>query len=199
MFQEKNLLGFPVLDKNDRLWGIVTLQDMERVLSQNVIKLRGLTAADVAVIEPVTVYPDEPIWTAIQKMAPRDLARLPVISRDGTGHLVGIISRSDILRAYDVAIVRKQRGKMLEKDVTLREEENNVFADLCLQNGDISIGKTLRTLKLPQDVNVVSVEREGVIIIPRGDTCFSVGDIVTVFGKKEVIRQVQEAFTGSGG
>jgi CIC family chloride channel protein len=198
MFQEKNLLGFPVLDKNDRLWGIVTLQDMERVLSKNVIKLRGLTAADVAVIEPVTVYPDEPIWTAIQKMAPRDLARLPVISRDGTGHLVGIISRSDILRAYDVAIVRKQRGKMLEKDVTLREEENNVFADLCLQNGDISIGRTLRTLKLPQDVNVVSVEREGVIIIPRGDTSFSVGDIVTVFGKKEVIRQVQEAFTGSG-
>jgi CIC family chloride channel protein len=198
MFQEKNLLGFPVLDKQDKLWGIVTLQDMERVLSQNVIKLRGLTAADVAVMEPVTVYSDEPIWTAIQKMAPRDLARLPVINRDGSGRLVGLISRSDILRAYDVAIVRKQRGKMLEKDVSLREETDNVFADLCLQPGDASIGRKLRTLELPKDVNVVSVEREGVIIIPRGDTRFAVGDIVTVFGKKEVIRQVQEAFTVAG-
>lgn len=198
MFQEKNLLGFPVLDNNDKLWGIVTLQDMERVLSRKVIKMREMTTADVAVMEPVTVFPDEPIWTAIQKMAPRDLARLPVVSRDGTGHLVGLISRSDILRAYDVAIVRKQRGKMLEKDVTLREEEDNVFADLCLQSGDTSIGRTLRTLQLPKDVNVVSVEREGVIIIPRGDTRFAAGDIVTVFGKKDVIKQAQEAFTVKG-
>ncbi len=197
MFQEKNFLGFPVLDKEERLWGIVTLQDMERVLSQNVIKLRGLTVEDVAVIEPVTVFPDEPIWTAIQKMAPRDLARLPVISRDGSNHLVGLISRSDILRAYDVAIVRKQRGRMLEREVLLREGEDNVFADLCLQPEDRSVGRTLRFLELPMDVNVVSVEREGLIIIPRGDTRFKTGDIVTVFGKKEVMKQVQEVFTAS--
>ena len=47
------------------------------------------------------------------------------------------------------------------------------------------------------DVNVVSVEREGLIIIPRGDTRFKTGDIVTVFGKKEVMKQVQEVFTAS--
>jgi len=195
MFQETNFLGFPVLDRNEKLWGIVTLQDMERVLSQKVIQLRGLTTENVAVMEPVTVFPDEPIWTAIQKMAPRDLARLPVVSRDGTGHLVGLISRSDILRAYDVGIVRKQRGRMLEKEVALREGEDNVFADLCLKQGDKSVDRALRNLKLPKDVNVVSVEREGVVIIPRGDTRFAVGDIVTVFGKKEVIQKVQEAFT----
>jgi len=198
MFQEKHFLGFPVLDDENKLWGIVTLRDMERILSDDSIMLRGLTARDVAVMEPVTVFPDEPIWTAIQKMAPRDLARLPVVSRDGTGELVGLISRSDILRAYDVAIVRKQRGRMLEKDVSLREEGYNVFADLCLQPDDNGVGRTLEHLKLPKDVNVVSVERDGVILIPHGDTCFAVGDIVTVFGKKEVIPAVQEVFTVSG-
>ena len=197
MFQEKNFLGFPVLDKDESLWGIVTLQDMERVLSQNVIKLRGLTVENVAVLEPVTVFPDEPIWTAIQKMAPRDLARLPVISRGKSSHLVGLISRSDILRAYDVAIVRKQRGRMLEKEVLLREEGNNVFADLRLYAEDRSVGTQLRLLELPQDVNVVSIEREGLVVIPRADTRFKVGDIVTVFGKKEVMKQVQEVFTSS--
>lgn len=197
MFQEKNFLGFPVLDKEDNLWGFVTLQDMERILSNNTLNLRGLTANDIAVMEPVTVFPDEPIWTAIQKMAPRDLARLPVVSRKGTGELVGLISRSDILRAYDVAIVRKQRGQMLEKDVTLREQEYNVFADMCLQPGDNSVEKKLEHLKLPKDVNVVSVERNGVILIPHGDTTFSVGDIVTVFGKKEVMQEVQKVFTVS--
>jgi len=194
-FQETNFLGFPVLDQDERLCGFVTLQDMERVLSQNAIKLRGLIVGDVAVTEPVTVFPDEPIWTAIQKMAPRDLARLPVISRVGSNHLVGLISRSDILRAYDVAIVRKQRGKLLEREVLLREKGGNVFAELCLQAGDRSVGRTLRSLSLPKDVNVVLIERKGLIILPRGDSHFETGDIVTMFGKKEAMKQVQEVFT----
>ena len=196
-FQETNFLGFPVLDEKNKLWGIVTLQDMERVLSENIIKIRGLTVEDVAVVEPVTVYPDEPIWTAIQKMAPRDLARLPVVSRDNTGRLLGLISRSDILRAYDVAIVRKQRGQMLGEDVTLREEEMNAFVEFSLQPGDSAVDTHLKDLALPEEVNVVSVERGGVIIIPRGNTVFDVGDIVTVFGQRDVMNRVREVFTSS--
>ena len=198
-FQETNLLGFPVLDKNDKLWGIVTLQDMERILSENVIHLRGLKTEDVGVIEPVTIFPDEPIWTAIQKMSPRDLARLPVVSRDGSSRLLGLISRSDILRAYDVAIVRKQRGQQLSRDVsmTLRKEDENIFKEICLQPEDNAVGKTLQTLNLPDAVNVVSVEREGKVIIPRGRTGFSAGDTVTVFGKKDVMDEVKSIFTFS--
>lgn len=196
-FQETNFLGFPVLDEHDKLWGIVTLQDMERILAGNVITLRGFTVEDVAVVEPVTVFPDEPIWTAIQKMAPRDLARLPVVSRDGSGSLCGLISRSDILRAYDVAIVRKQRGQMLGGDVTLREEGDNAFMELCLQPGDNAIGKPLQSLDLPETINIVSVERAGIIIIPRGSTIFAVGDIVTVFGHKDGLNTVRAVFASS--
>lgn len=197
-FQETNFLGFPVLDENNKLWGIVTLQDMERVLSSNVIKLRGLTVEDVAVIEPVTVFPDEPIWTAIQKMSPRDLARLPVVSRDGSGRLLGLISRSDILRAYDVAIVRKQRGQMLGGDVLLRREGFNTFIEFSLHPGDNAIGRTLQSLALPETVNVVSVERAGKIIIPRGRTVFAVGDTVTVFGHRDSMDKVRSVFVSSG-
>lgn len=194
-FQETNLLGFPVLDDNNKLWGIVTLQDMERVLSSNIIKLKGLTVEDVAVVEPVTVYPDEPIWKAIQKMAPRDLARLPVVSRDNTGRLLGLISRSEILRAYDVAIVRKQRGQMLGGEVSLREEEQNMFVEFSLQPKDNAVDTPLHLLGLPENVNVVSVERAGRIIIPRGGTVFLAGDIVTVFGHKDVMDKVRTLFT----
>jgi CIC family chloride channel protein len=125
-FQETNLLGFPVLDDQGRLWGIVTLQDMEKALSQSAVNLRGLHVEDVAVVNPVTVYPDEPIWSAIQKMAPRDLARLPVVDRDGSGRLLGLISRSDILRAYDVGIVRKQRGQLLDQQTSLGARSSTI-------------------------------------------------------------------------
>jgi len=196
-FQETNFLGFPVLGENNKLWGIVTLQDMERVLSDNIITLRGFTVEDVAVVEPVTVFPDEPIWTAIQKMAPRDLARLPVVSRDGTGRLLGLISRSDILRAYDVAIVRKQRGQMLGGDVSLRKEGDNAFVEFSLKPGNYAIDKPLQSLALPENINIVSVERAGLIIIPRGSTIFAEGDIVTVFGHRDVMDNVKEVFASS--
>lgn len=193
-FQETNLLGFPVLDEKDSLWGIVTLQDMEKTLSQDAVKIRGLKVEDVATVDPVTVYADEPIWTAIQKMAPRDLARLPVVSRSSEKQFLGLISRSDILRAYDVGIVRKQRGQLLDADMTLRKEQYNDFKEFRLEAGNYAVGKELRSLDLGESVNVVSMDREGMLHIPRGTTCFAPGDIITLFGRKNSLGSAQSEF-----
>ncbi len=194
-FQETNLLGFPVLDGEESLWGIVSLQDLERTLSQSAINLRTLKVEDIATIDPATVYADEPIWTAIQKMAPRDLARLPVVSRSSEKQLLGLISRSDILRAYDVGIVRKQRGQLLEGDLTLRREQYNDFTEFRLKTGQNAVGKKLQDLNLSESVNVVSMDREGVLHIPRGNTCFAAGDIITLFGRKNSLGPAQAEFT----
>lgn len=193
-FQESNLLGFPVLDEKEMLWGIVTLQDLEKALSQEAVNLRTLKVEDLATTDPLTVYADEPIWTAIQKMAPRDLARLPVVARSSEKQLLGLISRSDILRAYDVGIVRKQRGQLLEGQVALRREQYNDFAEFRLKAGDNAVGKQLQNLDLDDFVNVVSMDREGVLHIPRGSTCFAVGDIVTLFGRKNILESAQAEF-----
>ncbi len=193
-FQETNILGFPVLDENDALWGIVTLQDLEKALSQEAVNLRSLHVEDLATVDPLTVFSDEPIYTAIQKMAPRDLARLPVVARSSDKQLLGLISRSDILRAYDVGIVRKQRGQLLEEQITLRREQYNDFAEFRLQSEDYAVSKNLRDLDLPESINVVSVDREGVLHIPRGKTYFAAGDIVTLFGRKNVLHLAETQF-----
>jgi CIC family chloride channel protein len=193
-FQETHFLGFPVLDEQGKLWGIVTLQDMEKALSQSAVNLRGLKVEDVAVANPVTVYADEPIWSAIQKMAPRDLARLPVVGRDEEGRLLGLISRSDILRAYDVGIVRKQRGQLLEQQTSLRREKHNGFMEFRLKPGDSALGKELQSLEFPIDVNVVSIERDGEIVIPKGKTVFQAGDIITLFGSRRELAATKRNF-----
>lgn len=193
-FQETNFLGFPVLDEQQNLWGIVTLQDIEKTMSQEGVKIRSLKVRDVATPDPVTVFGDEPIWTAIQKMAPRDLARLPVVSRSSEKQLLGLISRSDILRAYDVGIVRKQRGQLLEGDTVLRKEQYNDFTEFRLKAGHNAVGKKLCDLHLSESVNVVSMDRGGVIHIPRGNTCFDSGDIITLFGKKSFLESAQNEF-----
>jgi CIC family chloride channel protein len=193
-FQETNFLGFPVLDENDTLWGIVSLQDLESTLTESTLHLREAKVEDLATVDPLTVYADEPIWAAIQKMAPRDLSRLPVVSRAEKGKLLGLISRSDILRAYDVAIVRKQRGQLLEENVALRREQNNEFRDFPLQSGQNAVGKKLRELTLPLSIKVVSLDREGNVHIPRGDTQFRSGDIISIFGDKNGIKEARMEF-----
>ena len=193
-FQETNFLGFPVLDEQDRLCGIVTLQDLENTLAQPEMNLRSKKVADLATKNPQTVYSDEPIWAAIRKMAPRDLARLPVVSRTEEGKLLGLISRSDILRAYDVAMVRKQRGQLLEEKVALRKEQNNAFCEFRLKSGQNGVGKSLQELQIPLSVKIVSLDRDGTVHIPRGTTCFVSEDIISIFGEKKAIENVRAEF-----
>lgn len=192
LFQETNILGFPVLADDNKLCGIITLQDVHRAQSQENFSSRGLKVSDIAVEDPITVFPDEPIWVAIQKMSPRDLARLPVISRDGSGRLCGIISRSDILRAYDVGIVRKQRGQIVEHQVELRKQKENGYVEFVLQEEDTCSNATIKDLSLPETINMVSIKRGGQILIPRGHTQLHVGDVITVYGRLKDIDGIRD-------
>ena len=191
LFQETNILGFPVLTADDKLCGIITLQDMHRAQSEENFNSRNITVADLAVEDPITVFPDEPIWAAIQKMSPRDLARLPVVSRDGSGRLCGIISRSDILRAYDVGIVRKQRGQIVEQQVELRKQKENGYVEFVLQQDDTCNNAMVKDLSLPDTINMVSIKRGGQILIPRGHTQLKEGDVITVYGRIKDINDIK--------
>lgn len=192
LFQETNILGFPVLADNNKLWGIITLQDIHRAQLEDNFTSKGLKVENLAVEDPITVFPDEPIWVAIQKMSPRDLARLPVISRDGSNELCGIISRSDILRAYDVGIVRKQRGQIVEHQVELRKSKENGFVEFVLKEEDNCNDATVKDLQLPDTINMVSVKRGGQILIPRGHTKLMTGDVITVYGRLKDIDDLKD-------
>ncbi len=191
LFHESNYLGFPVLKDYSKLHGIVTLQDLHRAQSEDNFSTRDMTVRDVTIENPITVYPDEPIWAAIQKMAPRDLARLPVIDRDGSGTLLGVISRSDILRAYDVGVVRKQRGQLVESQVALRSSTDNGFVEFVLKDEDNCSKAKVMELPLPDTVNLVFIKRGDQIIIPRGYTQLQPGDIMTVYGLLKDVENIK--------
>lgn len=192
LFQETNLLGFPVVTDEKRLWGIITLQDVHRAQSEDNFNPRDMKVADLAIEGPISVFPDEPIWVAIQKMSPRDLARLPVITRDGSMRLVGSISRSDILRAYDVGIVRKQRGQMEEKQTSLRSSTETGFVELVINEDDSCRDMLVKDLPLPELVTLVSIKRGSKMIIPRGRHQVEVGDVLTLFGQLDAIENLQD-------
>ncbi|OEU46994.1 MAG: chloride channel protein [Desulfobacterales bacterium S3730MH5] len=194
-FQETHLQGFPVMESDEDLYGIVTLQDMERALSKDGVRIRDLMISDMATPNPVTVFPDEPTWSAIRKMAPRDLARLPVVSRHNEKKLVGLISRSDILRAYDVGLLRKQQAEHVRDRMALRKMTHIEFIEIMVQPSCACEGKRLAEIELPQNAIVVSVARGGTVHIPSGDTRILAQDHITILCQTDLIEEIRKKFT----
>ena len=198
-FQETHLGGFPVMSNETELYGMVTMQDMERTidemertLERKEVNLKDLKVWDVATPDPVTVFPDEPIWSAIKKMAPRDLARLPVVSRNNPLQFVGVISRSDIVRAYNVGLMRKQKDELAHDRSALRKVTGLEFIEIKVEANCSGAGKRLADISLPQNTNVVSILRYGTVLVPDGNTKILPGDVITVLcfsDQKESIKK----------
>jgi len=200
-FQETHLGGFPVVGDNRELYGIVTMQDMERTidnmertLRRKDINLKDLKVWDVATPEPVTAYPDEPIWAAIRKMAPRDLARLPVVSRANPKEFVGLISRSDIVRAYNVGLMRKQNKQLSEDRSLLRKVTGFEFIEIKVESNCEGAGGQVSDIQLPPDTKFVSILRYGTVIVPDGKTKILAGDVITVLCPSDQTKQVRKLF-----
>ncbi|HEY7116113.1 MAG TPA: chloride channel protein, partial [Tepidisphaeraceae bacterium] len=94
--------GFPILDESGVLSGVLT----RRVL------LDPLNAGDVTIQDlirrpPSYVYEDLTLRDAADHMVRHDIGRLPVVSRQSR-ELIGILTRSDILRAHRRRLVEQE-------------------------------------------------------------------------------------------
>jgi CBS domain-containing protein len=87
--------GFPVLDRNGLLVGVVTRRDLLDATNNPVTPL-----ADIIHRAPVVVFEDSTLRDAADQMVVEQVGRLPVVRRDDRRRVVGIVSRSDLLAAH---------------------------------------------------------------------------------------------------
>jgi CBS domain-containing protein len=95
MFRERHT-GYPVV-KNGRLVGMVTLGDAQKV---NEVERDAMRVDDVMATEIITVTPETDALEALQTMQQHNIGRLAVV--DSNGDLCGIISRTDLMTAFDI-------------------------------------------------------------------------------------------------
>jgi len=85
----------PVVSKGNILKGFVTQADLKLALIPSM--LGGVTMSDLIIKNPITVHPDDDIEIAAQLIYKHKIGGMPVVKG---GKLVGIITESDILRAF---------------------------------------------------------------------------------------------------
>ena len=89
-------------------------------------------------------------------------------------------------------MVRKQRGQIVEGQISLRNLKENGFVEFVLKEDDNCNLAQVKDLPLPKTINLVSIRRGGKIIIPRGNTRLHSGDVVTVFGKLTDVNSLKD-------
>ncbi|MGD8984324.1 MAG: chloride channel protein [Desulfobacteraceae bacterium] len=98
--------SFPVVNQEGRLTGIVTHYDYrEVVFDENLKDL--VVVKEVATPKVVTVSIDDNLYDAMEKITSRDFSLLPVISDRESRQLLGVLTRRDIISAYNRAITKK--------------------------------------------------------------------------------------------
>ncbi len=97
---------FPVVNDQGRLTGILSLLDYrELAFDQNLKDL--VVAKELATPEVVTITPEDNLYDALDKITVKDFSLLPVVASDDSALLVGVLTRRDIIGAYQKAVMKK--------------------------------------------------------------------------------------------
>ena len=99
-------ISFPVLNSENKLSGIISFNDYSEAIFDEDLKY-SVVAKDLASSDIVTVSASDDLYTALEKISRNDFSTLPVVSPNDPAQLVGIVTRRDVIGAYEKAVLKK--------------------------------------------------------------------------------------------
>ncbi len=98
--------NFPLVNRSGELTGIISEQDfMGVVFEPDLMDL--VVVKELATLKVVTVHEDDNLDEAMRRIGIRNIEQLPVVDRHTGKKLVGIVSRRDMLSAYNRALMAR--------------------------------------------------------------------------------------------
>jgi CIC family chloride channel protein len=202
VFQASRALQIYIGDGDGRLLGIVELHAVKRELGVDRGEFGPLVLADDLVTEIPVVTPDDSLVEVNEKLWFRDLGQLPVVDDDETRRFLGIVTRRDVLGAFDREILR--RNALLAK---IRAVEGTGFDYFELPAREQMarlpvppemVGRALRDsgLREKYGISVMAVQRmdasgQETRVAPRADTVLRRGDVLVVMGEEGALEKLR--------
>ena len=196
--------GTPVVE-DGKLVGIISIEDFIRWLADG---SPDCPVADRMTRDVRTVHDDEPLVQAVSKLERFGFGRLPVLER-GSGHLVGVITKGDIIHGvlkklevdYRKAEMRGARSRHIFEDIVA--DKSTLVLEYRVQGADFARGgasasalkTTLRRLGIhPQTTRratIATYEAEMNLIVFTGG-----GRITVRVGPKMISVEVEDRGPG---
>jgi chloride channel protein, CIC family len=115
--------SFPVINIAGELSGILSFNDYSEAIFNE--DLKGIIVTrDIATKEVVTVTSEDNLYQALERITLRDFSIMPVVSPIDHRKLEGVLTRRDIIGAYDKAVIKESLlhgGSQSERN----EQEND--------------------------------------------------------------------------
>jgi len=108
VFQRTGHHGLPIVDDRNRLVGIIVQSDLQRAMGIGGVLPNGgadpesvpdAVVEEMGTTDVITASPTSNLLTVVDLMEGADVGRIPIVDDEGT--LLGIVTRSDVLDAYD--------------------------------------------------------------------------------------------------
>lgn len=183
--------GYPVVNLDGDLTGIVTMRDVQEAL------LGGdpgtLRVGDICTRGVVVCRPDDTLGAALSQFGMHAFGRMPVINPDNPKRLVGMLKRSGILDAY-LEARRDRDGSTARGDEMQfsRRAADMVLEEALVASGSPLAGRPVRDAGIPEDAVLGAIRRGQETLTPRGSTVLQPGDalfFITTRTHAEEVRQ----------
>jgi CIC family chloride channel protein len=190
-FERTHHHGMPVLDRQGSLVGVVTLQDLEAAGEQDP---GAVTVGDICTREVLSAYPDESIGSALRRMSVRDVGRLPVVERQDSRRLAGILTRADVIRAYDMAAAQRTALRHRAGQVRLGAFSGARTEEFRVGPASPAAGQRVSDIAWPTNCVLATIRRRSQVIIPHGDTVICEGDVVVAVLDADAVGPLRRLF-----
>ncbi len=189
-------------DEEGRLLGVIDLHDIKETFPER--DLTGVVIAEDLVAEIPFVTPSESLTSVNEKLWFRDLGQLPVVDSPETKRFLGIVTRRDLLGAFDREVL--QRNRLLARVRTFSEGGSDVdYFELPEKHRLVQLempfslaGRTVSEsgIRTRFGVSVLAVKRltrEGFErrFVPGPGDRFEQGDVLIVLGTDEAIARLR--------
>jgi chloride channel protein, CIC family len=189
-------------DEAGKLLGVIDLHDVKEIFAE---QTPAAIIAEDLVSDIPFVTPSEPLTSVNEKLWFRDLGQLPVVDSPETRRFLGIVTRRDLLGAFDREVL--QHNRLLARVRRVGEPEGEVdYFELPEKHVLVELpvprwieGKTVGEsgLRTRYGISVLAVKRwtrEGVQrrFVPAPDDRLEPGDSLIVLGTDDAVEKLRQ-------
>lgn len=199
---------FYTVDKEGKLSGVITGNELRPIISEYEHIREVLVASDIARPDIITVAEDDDLDNVLKLFGQRNVEEFPVVATYNSDEIIGTIWQQDIITAYnreslkynltdglayELKNIEKTRKSHIAKGYSIIEKRAPIWA----------VGKTLTQLRLRNKygLEVLMIKREKPaysaednhedLIIPDSTTKIEANDVLVIFGADEKLSEIK--------
>jgi CIC family chloride channel protein len=205
-FLRTRTLYLYVVDEKGALLGVIDLHDIKETFGAE--EVSSVVIAEDLVAEIPFVTPGESLTSVNEKLWFRDLGQLPVVESAETRRFLGIITRRDLLGAFDREVL--QHNRLLARVRTVSEGGGELdYFELPEKHQLVEIpvprsleGRSISesSLRSRLGVSVLAIKRwsRGGLerrFVPNPEDRFQAGDVLVVLGPEDALLKLRSDAT----